>query len=155
MKICTKCQKEQDELMFSKNKNNSDGRSRMCKICFSQYFKEHREQYKARYNKWRNSNLEHAREIERKNFQNPSRKEKHRLNQATRRAMKYSGTIPGHYSEIRKIYENYPPGMHVDHIVPLRGKTVCGLHVPWNLQYLTPEENHKKKNKLILKDEEK
>lgn len=49
-------------------------------------------------------------------------------------------------NKIMDIYKNKPIGMAVDHIVPLRGRTVCGLHVENNLQYLTTEENSRKSN---------
>lgn len=51
-----------------------------------------------------------------------------------------------HHQELIKIYWDRPERMQVDHIVPLNNPLVCGLHVPWNLQYLTPEENLKKLN---------
>lgn len=76
----------------------------------------------------------------------------YRASTAKRRAIKLRATPKWLTSiekeEIKKIYKNCPEGYEVDHIIPLKGKNVCGLHVPWNLQYLTVSENRSKNNKI-------
>jgi hypothetical protein len=78
-------------------------------------------------------------------------KPRRRMAVAKRRAFKLKATPKfANLQKIKEIYMNCPVGYHVDHIVPLQGKNVCGLHVEWNLQYLTPYDNKSKSNKLII-----
>lgn len=49
---------------------------------------------------------------------------------------------------IEDMYANCPPGYEVDHIIPLQGELVSGLHIATNLQYLSIEENRSKSNKF-------
>lgn len=74
-----------------------------------------------------------------------------------RRAVKVSATPQWASQEaIRKIYLmaekiSLETGIkhHVDHVIPLRGKTVSGLHVEYNLQVIPATQNRKKANKLL------
>jgi len=53
-------------------------------------------------------------------------------------------------NKIKLVYEEAQLlGLSVDHIIPLKGKTVCGLHVHNNLQLLSKSENSAKGNKLL------
>jgi len=51
---------------------------------------------------------------------------------------------------IEFFYECCPAGCHVDHIIPLQGAIVSGLHVASNLQWLSAAENCSKGNSYSL-----
>lgn len=77
---------------------------------------------------------------------------------AARRAAIMRQTIPLNEDQIKQIAEiykqakilSYQTGIkyHVDHIIPLKAKGCSGLHVPWNLQIITADENIKKNNNI-------
>jgi 5-methylcytosine-specific restriction endonuclease McrA len=80
--------------------------------------------------------------------------------EAFRRAQKLKATPPWltkeHKDQMKAIYIERDRlcklnGImyHVDHIMPLLGKNMSGLHVPWNLQILTETENLHKSNRVI------
>ena len=126
--------------------------------------KENKDKYNLRLRKWRLLNLE--RERERKRILqskwvkiNPEvvkviakKYRKAHLSRilarnAFRRANKLKQTpVWAEVNEITRFYENCPNGHHVDHILPLNGKLIRGLHVLSNLQYLPAAENIAKGN---------
>ena len=87
-------------------------------------------------------------------------KERRAAYAARRRGLKLSATpkwltpeqlkeIEGYYTLAKEqsLLLGYP--VHVDHIVPIKNDTVCGLHVPWNLQLLHASANISKNNRLV------
>jgi hypothetical protein len=65
-----------------------------------------------------------------------------------RRAARFNRTpVWADLIAIKNFYKNCPEGKVVDHVIPLRGKLVSGLHVHNNLQYLSDSENSRKNNK--------
>jgi hypothetical protein len=103
------------------------------KKCKNKYYKKNAEKIKQYVRKWRKEN---------RNITNSYK--------AKRRALQKKA-IPkwSNLKKIKEIYKNCPKGYHVDHIIPINSKLVCGLHVENNLQYLSAKENLNKKNKLL------
>lgn len=52
------------------------------------------------------------------------------------------------YTLVKYLQQFSEENLHVDHVIPLQGKNVSGLHVHWNLQILTESENTSKGNKF-------
>lgn len=61
--------------------------------------------------------------------------------------------LPEMYSRAKELFKTTGVKHEIDHIVPLRGKLVSGLHVPWNLRLLPASQNLKKGNRFNLTEE--
>jgi len=159
MKICSKCKIEKPLDSFYKKNSTKSGYQSACKLCK----KNHERDY---YVNGGNSEKCAVKRAVTKDYQKITQKEWRKHNQGIKnfhtakyRALKKQATpkwltkeqlkqIRDLYKEARVITEMTGISHQVDHIHPLNGRQSSGLHVPWNIQILTKEENLEKSNKL-------
>jgi len=130
MKACCTCKVELSSSCFHKNKSESDGLHKMCKSCRAKHDKPAKSVGVARQLAWQKRNPGKA-----------SARSKVYKASKIHRMPKWANP-----EAISFFYECRPAGCHVDHVIPLRGKTISGLHVETNLQWLPASENCSKGN---------
>lgn len=136
-KYCPKCNLCKDLHLFGISSYNSTGVSLHCRQCSS-----------ARSQAFRDCNPELSKEHSRNNYY--SHKDSYiQRNISKKLHTKLATPSWANLDIIKRVYD-CAEGDHVDHIIPLQGELVCGLHVENNLQYLSPEENMRKSNKFIV-----
>lgn len=177
MKKCTKCKSEKNLDEYNVSPRNRGGFSTWCKQCTRDNSRKHYEANKSDYNKknieWVRNNHEkaliHSRKYAAKAEVKEYRKQwaqenRGRVLAAHRRWVERAGRssqmrdrrvqwadsnmIETFYRAAKAMDFFNPCESHeVDHVIPLRGKTVSGLHVQNNLQILTKSENASKGNR--------
>lgn len=135
-----------------RNKNRAKFRER-----YRLFVEKNREAVTARFAKYRAENSEKRKAYNAKHYL--ENKARYRAKDSARRAKELRATPawlnPFQLAQIQEFYEisiarRVQTGIRhdVDHIVPLAGKTVCGLHVPWNLQVIPSIDNKIKGNRI-------
>lgn len=149
MKVCTACKVEKTKADFYSKKNQKNGLRPVCKACDKQLYKKY---YLANKEKLQAN----KRETRKKYYKNNKDKElalwrKRSLQKVKATPLWLSKSqerdIACKYSLASTLTKQSGQPWEVDHIIPLNGADVCGLHVPWNLRVITKSENRSKGNK--------
>ena len=150
-KYCPGCLQEKDISDFYINRASKDGKQSVCKFCSRKQSIAHKRKTRTPRKLLTPEERSSRKKASDKNWRtnNPGKVNARRRNYETQKLRAMPAWLSQtQLDEIKFIYEGAAPGFHVDHIIPLKGKNVCGLHVPWNLQYLSAKENLKKGRKF-------
>ena len=129
MVTCTKCGEDKSLESFYKRFDSPQPYRQPCKACTNSKV-DHKEHYRKNAGYYRDK-------------------------AAARKATKLNATPPwADLEQIKRIYaacakitERTGIPHHVDHVIPLQGENVCGLHVPNNLAIIPAKMNLQKSNK--------
>lgn len=145
MKICSKCKQNKDINLFYGNIAQADGFNNYCKECHKKAVKLYKRKYVEKRRFWN------------RNYQK-NNKHIYSMHQAKRHIAKLKRTpkwltkddwilIEMKYQLATYLTEVTSIKWEVDHIIPLQGENVSGLHVPDNLRVITKYENYNKGNR--------
>ncbi len=168
MKVCNKCNCEKPTSEFYKKSTAKDGLFWWCRVCHKDYVKakyhklaesdEYREAERRRVNAFHKNNPDKiklwGKQYASKNAAKINAKAKRYVLAREKRTPAWL-TLDDHWM-IEQAYElaairtnifGFP--WQVDHVLPLHGRLVSGLHVPHNLQVIPASVNRSKSNKFV------
>ena len=172
-KTCSICKTPRPVSCFGKHKRNKDGLKTECKDCSKAYMKAYYQNNKERMDsknkeytaKNRQRVSAYKREYDKENRENLNAQKRkwavenkgyYAHKSAERRCYKLDATPPWSdldriktiYTACQKVTEMTRKEHHVDHIIPLKGENICGLHVWWNLRIVPAKINLSKGNRV-------